>query len=375
MPKIGENIYLRRDGRWEGRYICGRKSDGKPQYCSVYGYSRDAVSKKLAFLRKQREIKLASRCSVTVKDLTAQWLKKCRADVKVSTYERYRLLFEKHIIPELGDLMIHELTAEKLKDFLNDKRTKGRLDGKGGLAQKTDNDIHVLIKSVLKFAVHEYDYHVDGKLSDVKLSTKGIGHGKIEVFSETETQKMTARILEHPSLQNVCYLICLDLGLRIGEICALKSQDFDFQEGRLRIRRTAIRINHGGYTTLETQLPKTENSERELPLTDRHISLLKACRLDWSSDEYILSGKKDKPLDPRTMQYRFRRFLESLDITPRGFHTLRHSFATRSIERGVDIKTLSELLGHSNVQTTMQMYVHPSIDMKRRSVELASSVA
>lgn len=375
MSKNGENIYLRRDGRWEGRYICGRKSNGKPQYCSVYGYSRESVSKKLAFLREQQEIKLLSQCTVTVKDISAQWLINCRADVKVSTYERYHLLIEKHIVPELGELMIHELTGERLKVFLNEKRTRGRLDGRGGLAQKTVNDIHVLIKSIIKYAVHEYDCHVDGKLSDVKISTKGMGRGKIEVFSENETAKLTSKILENPSLPVLGYLLGLDIGMRIGEICALKCQDFDFQEGTLRIRRTVIRINHGGYTTLEIQLPKTENSKRELPLTAKHISLLKACMSDWDSDVFVFTGKPDKPLDPRTMQYRFRRFLESLDISPRGFHTLRHSFATRSIERGMDVKTLSEILGHKNVQTTMQMYVHPSIDMKRRGVELASSVA
>lgn len=375
MPKKGENIYLRKDGRWEGRYVCGLKNDGHPKYRSVYGYSRDAISKRLTSLRKQYEIKRVNRCAVSFKDITAQWLESNASNIKLSTYERYRLLLKNHIIPELGDCMIHELTAEKLKAFLNEKKTNGRLDGSGGLAQKTVNDIHVIIKSIIKYATREYDYHVDGKLSDVKLSSKGVGHGRIEVFSENETGKITSKILEKPTIMLVGFLLSLDTGIRLGELCALKDSDFDFQESKLRIRRTAIRINHGGYTSLEIQMPKTENSEREIPLTAKHISLLKACRSDWNSNDYIFTGKLDRPMDPRTMQYRFRRFLESLNIRTRGFHTLRHSFATRYIERGGDVKTLSEILGHSNVQTTLQMYVHPSIDMKRRSVELASSVA
>lgn len=262
---MGRSLYLRQKKQWEA-----------PVLLCLRLFERH-VSKKLAFLRKQQEIKLVSQCTVTVKDISAQWLINCRADVKASTYERYHLLIEKHIVPELGELMIHELTGERLKVFLNEKRTRGRLDGRGGLAQKTVNDIHVLIKSIIKYAVHEYDCHVDGKLSDVKISTKGMGRGKIEVFSENETAKLTSKILENPSLPVLGYLLGLDIGMRIGEICALKCQDFNFQEGTLRIRRTVIRINHGGYTTLEIQLPKTENSERELPLTAKHISLLKAC--------------------------------------------------------------------------------------------------
>ena len=375
MPKIGENIYLRRDGRWEGRYICARTSDGKAKFRSVYGNSREIVSKKLSYLRKQQELRLKSCCSMTVRELSAQWLAGCRPDIKFSTYERYRHLLEKHILPELGDLMIHELTAEKLRGFLTDKRTNGRLDGTGGLAQKTVNDIHVLIKSMIKFSVREYDAHVDRKLSDVKISSKGSGQRKIEVFSEQETASITAKILDKPSLPLMGFLLSLDIGLRLGEICALKCSDFNFQEGKLRIRRTVIRINHGGSTTLEVQLPKTENSEREVPLTAKLISLLRGIRRDWNADEYLFTGKRDTPLEPRTMQYRFQHFLEGLDIRVRGFHTLRHSFATRSVERGVDTKTLAEILGHSNVQTTLQMYVHPSMDMKRRSVELASAIA
>ena len=373
MPKRGENIYLRRDGRWEGRYICGRRSDGRPKYRSIYGYSRESVSKRLSFLRRQHEVKLVLRCAVTFKDLTAGWLEHCRVNVKLSTYERYRILVERHIVPVLGRLLIRELTAEKLREYLEEKRSRGRLDGRGGLAPKTVNDIHVIIKSVIKYAVREFDYHVDRKLSDIRLP-KRAAH-KIEVFSENETGKITERILEKPDISGLGILLSLDTGLRLGEICALKWSDIDFDEQALSVRRTAIRINHGGSTTLEIQLPKTENSERKIPLTAHYLSLLKSCEDCHGTDEYIFSRKPDRPLEPRTMQYRFHRFLANLNIRIRGFHTLRHSFASRSVERGVDIKTLSEILGHSNVQTTLQMYTHPSIDTKRRSMELASVMA
>ena len=160
--------------------------------------------------------------------------------------------------------------------------------------------------------------------------------------------------------------------MRLGEVCALRWSDINLVEGVLRVQRTVYRINYGKRTELVLQTPKSENSIRSIPLTAKMLSVL--CRMKDKKDCYLLTGT-ERPLEPRTMQYRFRRFLEKNNLALRNYHVLRHSFATRCIEGGMDIKSLSEILGHANVQTTLQMYVHPSMATKRAAMEAVSMLA
>lgn len=167
----------------------------------------------------------------------------------------------------------------------------------------------------------------------------------------------------------MAFLLRLETGIRLGEVCALRWSDVDFTSGLLHIRRTAYRINYGGRTELVTQTPKTDNSLQTIPLTAKMLSILRSFRA--GENDYLFTGS-DKPMEPRTLQYRFQKFLKELGISSRNFHILRHSFATRCIDCGMDIKSLPEILGHANVQVTLQMYVHPSMDSKRSALEAAS---
>lgn len=159
-------------------------------------------------------------------------------------------------------------------------------------------------------------------------------------------------------------LLCLFTGLRIGEICALKWSDIDFKNKTLFIKRTVQRLYVNGCHTktalVETE-PKSIKSKREIPLQDTIIKLLISFQ---NNKEYIFGG--DKPMEPRTMQYHYKKILKEADVSYKNFHTLRHTYATNCIEGGTDVKSLSEMLGHSNIQITMNYYVHPSIDTKRR---------
>ena len=194
----------------------------------------------------------------------------------------------------------------------------------------------------------------------------------MEVLSEWESRRISAAVLRTPTLNNTAFLLCLETGIRLGEVCALRWSDADFTSGLLHIRRTAYRINYGGRTELVTQTPKTDNSLQTIPLTAKMLSVLR--QMKDKKDCCLLTGT-ERPLEPRTMQYRFRRFLERNNLPLRNYHVLRHSFATRCIEGGMDIKSLSEILGHANVQTTLQMYVHPSMASKRAAMEAASMLA
>lgn len=371
MPKRGENIYKRKDGRWEGRYIYGRTPQGKALYHSVYGKTYADVRAKLQTQREEIRKRQLRGCTMTVKELLACWSNANAYKIKASSRERYRLLIENHIIPELGDFQVCDLTAETLSSFIDAKLKSGRLDGRGGLSPKTVNDICVIIKSAIKLAKRKYSYH-GAELDEVKAPA--FKSKKIEVFGENETHIISAAVLANPSITNLSFLLCMETGLRLGEICALKWSDFDFSDGVVHIQRTASRINYGGKTQLIVQTPKSEMSERVVPLTAKILSMLKSARICSDSDSYILTNSPDKVMDPRTMQYRFRSFLKSLGLRTRGFHAMRHSFATRCVEHGIDAKSLSEVLGHASVKTTLQMYVHPSMKSKRQFMEAASAI-
>ena len=221
------------------------------------------------------------------------------------------------------------------------------------------------MKSALKLAKRKYRYSGDGEINAPAIRQK-----QVEVFSQLESQQITAAVLKKPDRSSLSYLLCLETGLRLGEVCALRWSDIDLAEGVLRVQRTVYRINYGKRTELVLQTPKSENSVRAIPLTAKMLSLLHPLK----ASGYLLTGN-DRAMEPRTLQYRFRSFLKALGIPTRNFHILRHSFATRCIERGMDAKTLSEILGHANVKTTLQMYTHPSMQAKRRLLEAASAMS
>ena len=370
MPRRGENIYKRRDGRWEGRFIRGRREDGRADYGSVYGRSYSEVKAKLTVKKNSMEKPSGTRCKLTVKELFALWLDSRSSKVKSSTYARYSIVIEKHILPRLGDLRVCELTAKKLEDFIEYKMTAGRLSADGGLARKTVNDIVAIIKSALKMARKDYAFS-DNSVFDVKAPSVKLH--RVETFGDCETELISEIVAKAPDISNVSYLLCLNTGLRLGELCALKWSDIDFREGTLRVNRTVLRIKQGSHTVLTVQTPKSDCSERELPLTVEMLALLGRFRQNAAADSYILTNSSERPMEPRTMQYRFRSFLTRYNFRLRNFHALRHSFATRCIAHGADAKTLSEILGHANVKTTLQLYVHPTMEQKRSYVQMAST--
>lgn len=370
MPKRGENIYKRQDGRWEGRYICGRKPDGRARYHSIYGKSYADVKAKLTAQKVEHEQRSLRGCDLTVKELFGRWLTISASCVKPSSYERYRFLIEKHILPQLGTLPVSCLTAEKLQTFLDGKRVSGRLDGKGGLSAKSVGDICVILKSALTLATAHYNYRDDGIVKQVKAPR--CEAAKIKVYSPRETALMMEAVHAEPSVSGVSYLLSLELGLRLGEVCALRWSDIDFWNQCVRIERTALRLNRGGRTELVLQQPKTNASDRLIPLTPGLYDLLKSLRCAAPEDAFVLTGRTDRPMEPRTLQYRFRSFQKQLGICVRGYHSLRHSCATRCVDCGSDAKTIAAILCHASVTTTLQRYVHPTMEQQRRTLERAS---
>ena len=368
MARKGENIYKRKDGRWEGRYIVGRKPNGKARYASVYGKGYLEVKDKLE-KRKGDRLRAMPQCPLTVKLMLEMWLALRVADIKESTYQRYLLLIQMHILPYLGRVRISCLTAETLSTYIRELQKSGRLDGHGGLAPKTVNDVICVLKSALKLVGRKYA--VDEDLFNVKAPT--VRSKRVETLGERECEVLTQSILDMPDLNGAAYLLALNSGLRLGEVCGLKWSDISFGERILTVNRTVLRLKMGIKTQLVVQTPKTENSARVIPLTGQMLDLLSALRNGASEDAYIFTGRRT-PMEPRTLQYRFQAFLKNHGLKRHHFHALRHTFATRSIEHGFDAKTLSEMLGHKNVKTTLQLYVHPTMLHKRQIAEAVSSI-
>lgn len=370
MARKGENIYKRKDGRWEGRYISGRKENGRARYTSIYGHSYMETKEKLNKRRAEHVNNKLSVCRLTVKDLCLQWLDQVHSTVKESSYFRYEQLVKKHIIPTLGGRRADTLTGNSLSRFVNDKLAHGRLDGKGGLSAKTVQDITIVVKSVLKLA--EQEYGLADCSSTVKLPKAG--QPEAHVLCGTDALRLEQHLRSVPDNSNAGILLCLYTGIRLGEVCALRWSDIDWDKHILRIRKTVLRLPRQGddserKTRLTLTRPKTKCAEREIPLPSALWEYLSHIAKDQDADAYLLTGQAGRFMDPRTYQYRFQSLLKRLGIAPVCFHSLRHTFATQSIQCGIDIKSLSEILGHATVEMTLKRYVHSSMEIKRRQME------
>ena len=362
MPRYGENIYRRKDGRWEGRYIAMRLPDGKAKYKSVYGKTHDIVKKKQMAAIQTLAKEPTVTCDLTVKELFARYL--AQTDVKTSTRERYRFMIERHVLPQLGQTPASKLTAKGLSDFLRHLKNHGRLDGKGGLSAKTVRDVAVLIKSLLRFAQAEYHCVCDALNARLPAYTQK----KIEVLSDTELTVLGKALLPSKKI-SLAVMLALHAGLRVGEVCALRAGDIDILAGTLSISRSVQRLTLNGKSQLLVQRPKSDSSERIVPLHPELLRLLRKVTADMPTDAYIMTGKIGQPADPRACQYQFTMLLKRCSIRHRGFHALRHTFATRCIEAGADVKSVSEMLGHADIKTTLKLYVHPSLESKRRCIQ------
>lgn len=307
--------------------------------------------------------KLSGRKKLTLKEIGDLWLQSKKLNVKESSYCNYKRNLEDHIYPVIGDLKYSLITKQQLNDFVEYLMVSGRKDGKGGLSKGTVKDIVTLLKSVSKFAYQEYG--LQNVCEGFKASK--IKKNEIQVLSNIERKKLEAYLLSNVILSNICTLLSLYTGLRIGEVCGLKWEDIDFKKGCISVNKTVERISLGnGKTKVVVEPPKTESSIRKVYIPLFVVALLK--KYKDKTDKYILSGKT-KPTEPRALQYRFKRILSKTKIRELSFHSLRHTYATLCIEKGMDIKTLSELLGHSDVKITLNTYVHSSDSLKKKYVK------
>ena len=288
------------------------------------------------------------------------WAAQKQQFVKQSTMSAYALTLANYLVPHFGSHT--DITESDVQQFVITQLDRG-------LRQKTIKDQLIVLKMVYRFGckqnaftLHEWDIH---------FPTEQNKHD-ISVFTVEQQRRLMRHLTENFTFLNLGILLCLHTGLRIGEVCALRWEDIDADNGMLQVQRTIERIyilsNGNKHTELQLSTPKTRNSQREIPLTKDLLRLLKPFRKVVNPQFYILTNSP-KPTEPRTYRNYYRHLLNSLNIPFIKFHGLRHSFATRCIESGCDSKTVSILLGHANISTTLNLYVHPNFDQKKRCID------
>lgn len=289
--------------------------------------------------------------------------------VKESTFSHYNNIINTHIRPYFISFELEEIDMGIIHDFINEKLSSGRIDGTGGLSNKSVKDISSVLKMIIKYGV-----------------SKSLLHSSLTEFSVPKERKKDIKILSPQDLrclENYVYdsedsyklgvYICLYTGLRIGEICALQWKDIDFNNKSLKVKKTILRIADVNSPTTKTKIiidsPKSESSIREIPLPNKLIEILSLHKHKIIDEDYYVLTGNEKYIEPRNYYERYKKYLISCDIPNYTFHSLRHTFATRCVEIGFDPKTLSEILGHSDVKITLSRYVHPSMERKRMCME------
>lgn len=361
MARKGENIYRRKDGRWEGRYKAGVKPDGTPKYRSVYGKSYMTVKEKLTMLKSQNATEPISSGTLTVKTLLNEWLNAIKNRVKPSTLANYRLKVEKHLLPEFGGMRYDRLSADMVHQFIQKKLNHG-------LSAKYLADIVTVFKSAARYASRLHGYR--NPLDSVVLPK--VEKTETELLDSRQQKKLCKYLNANMNLTALCVMLSLYTGLRVGEICGLMWHDIDFEKSILTVNRTVQRIRSEHGTILHIGSPKSRTSKRSIPIPAFLMQLLRKYR--GQGDVYVLSGTTIVT-EPRTLQRRFQSILKKADLPSQHYHCLRHMFATNCLQLGFDIKTLAELLGHSSPQTTLNRYLHTSMERKIECMKLLDSAA
>ena len=298
----------------------------------------------------------------SIKEVSDLWKREKKQYVKQSTYAAYILILENHILPAFGGNTT--ICEDDVQGFVFDKL-------ESGMRQKTVRDIVIVLKMVVRYGAKlGLDWKPDWQLHYPTLQSKDA----IEVLSIENHRKIMNYIQSNFTFKNLGVYVCLSSGLRIGEICALKWEDIDIREQVIHVRRTLERVyvmdEEPRRTVLIEGMPKTANSVRDIPITGNLMKMIKPLCGIVNPAYYILSNE-NKPIEPRTYRNYYKALMRKLGIPEIKFHGLRHSFATRCIESNCEYKTVSVLLGHSNIGTTLNLYVHPNLEQKKKCLDKA----
>ena len=370
MSKKGENIYKRKDGRWEARYTKGYDASGKVRYGYCYGKTYREAKEKANEMKKDLYSADSSEYSNSRKLFGAycdDWLLLSRNKVKESTYVKYSANINNHIKPYLGGIPCDRLTTLIIENFSNALLNVDRL------SPKTVRDILCQLKSILNYVSKQLQNKLDIDIVYPKEERQ-----EMRVLSLEEQNRFIKYLLTDIDECKFGVLLALLTGMRIGEICALKWKDISLRDETVHVGYTMQRLknldkNKGAKTKVIITAPKSDKSVRVIPLTSFAAELCRSRKMS-SSDAFILSNSDKFFVEPRGLQYKFKKYTTACGLEGVHFHILRHTFATRCVEVGFEIKSLSEVLGHSSPKITLERYVHSSLELKRDNMNKLAAI-
>lgn len=371
MPRRGDNIRKRKDGRWEARFVKEDCMGTVKKYGSVYGRTYQEAKEQRDKVIKEGYRKPISK-ALLFSDILLAWQDANRVRLKDASVSRYQNLIDAHILPELGSMRANQLTTSAINQFLAAKLESGRIDGSGGLSASYVRSISLVISSAIDFGVTE------GMCSPLPspITKPSLLKKELCILATDAQEKLELELLDSMQEDKLLIYITLYTGLRIGEVCALRWEDIDLDSKVIFVRQTVSRswVSENGlkHSVLSIAPPKTNSSFRCIPICSKLYRIIERFP-NRRLHGYVSTNAAQGFLSPRTFEYRYKRVLKTCGIKPVNFHALRHTFATRCIERGVDVKTLSEILGHADVSITLNTYVHSSMELKRIQIEKIAS--
>ena len=303
------------------------------------------------------------------REVAGIWLESSGMRVKESSYIKYRNILENHILPELGECTTEEITTERISSYARKILADGRRDRCGGLSEKSVKDIMIVLKGVCRRA-EQMDLSVPCRFDMIKFRKNS---NEVRVLDKRERMVLEKFLFQDNDLKKTGILIRLFMGLRLGEVSALNKKNVLREEQILCVRSTMQRIQDpsmpaGQRTKVIITSPKSRSAVRDIPIPEFLLERFQA--IDGMPEEaYILTGSEEKFIEPRTLENIFKRCLKKCAMPEVNYHTLRHTFATRCIEAGIDAKSLSEILGHASVNITLNQYVHSSMEQKRENMK------
>lgn len=371
MSKKGENIYKRKDNRWEARYIKGYRPDGTPKYGYCYGKTyREAKQKvtaaKSALIAGKPTNSLSKKRRFVY--YCDEWLQLNRNRVKASTYVKYNSILEKYIKPRLGGCLVHALSTVIIEQFSHELLFVEEL------SPKTVKDILTMLHAIIEYTRKEFS----DTLPSIDIIYPKVPKNEMRVLNREEQTQLVSYLLTDMDECKFGVLIALLTGMRIGEVCALQWGNVSLTDKTIKIQSTMQRLKNfddscSNKTKIVISEPKSNTSTRVIPLTEYAAKLCKA-RYCNNPNAFVLTGDPVRFLEPRSMQYKFERYAADCGLKDVHFHTLRHTFATRCVEVDFEIKSLSEILGHSSPRITLERYVHSSMELKRNNMNKLTAI-
>ena len=368
------SIRKRKDGRWEGRYTAGHDPEtGRAIYKNVLGRTQAEVKEKLkAAIKETQSLDLTKVGKYTVGEWMEVWFEDyAKIKVRPSSHQTYRGYIDNHINPNIGDIPLEKLTSLDLQKLYKKLLTKGRVDrveAKGqpkGLSAKTVRNIHQILSSALKLA-QEQRIILSNPAEGCALPK--VEHREMKTLPVEQLQSFLREARESGVFE--LYYLELATGLRRGELLGLKWEDIDLERGDLRVKRQVARIN-GAVT--ESPL-KTKNAYRTLPLARDTIDVLNQQKKKVGSCPWVFPSPTGSPMSPDSVLHMLHRVLERAGLPRVRFHDLRHTFATLALQNGVDVKTVSGMLGHYSAGFTLDTYAHVTTSAQRQAAEAMEHV-